>query len=73
MSESWQADKWTRELGRDELTPMWADWKGASHRHFYVNEPAQLKDGQYILPLRWIVWRQIEHVEAVLLSRNEEV
>ncbi|KAJ6477665.1 hypothetical protein C8R45DRAFT_1101972 [Mycena sanguinolenta] len=44
VSESWQAAKWVNEIKADELTPMWANWAGASHRHFYIKELAQCLD-----------------------------
>jgi len=55
----------------DQLTPMWADWKYAPHKHFYINEVAQLKDGKFVLPLRWIIFEWKEHVEVLVLSQNE--
>ncbi|KAJ7861538.1 hypothetical protein B0H14DRAFT_3134513 [Mycena olivaceomarginata] len=44
IAEFWQADKWTSEIGLDELSPMWADWenKAASHPRQY--------DGTYVVP-----------------------
>ena len=70
ISESWQAEKFTKEVN-DQLTPMWADWKYAPHKHFYINEVAQLKDGKFVLPLRWIIFERKEHVEVLVLSQNE--
>ncbi|KAJ7862286.1 hypothetical protein B0H14DRAFT_3134319, partial [Mycena olivaceomarginata] len=44
VSESWQAEKYVKEIEDDDLSPMWANWDGASHRHFYIKELAQSKD-----------------------------
>jgi hypothetical protein len=71
VSESWQAEKYTKEIPDDQLTPMWADWKKAPHKHFYVHEIAQLKDDNFVLPLRWIVYEKTEHFEFNMLSKNE--
>ena len=34
---------------------MWADWENTPDRHFYIEEVACTKTGQYILPKRWII------------------
>ncbi|KAJ7899560.1 hypothetical protein B0H14DRAFT_2299803, partial [Mycena olivaceomarginata] len=60
VSEAWQADKWTVEADLDDLSPMWADWenKSRSHRHFFI-KLAQLRDGTFVIPLRWIMVQNI--------------
>ena len=55
VSESWQTGKWRDEVPLEELSPMWADWENAPDHHFYVNEVACTKAGQYILPKQWII------------------
>ncbi|KAI0054541.1 hypothetical protein BV25DRAFT_1922595 [Artomyces pyxidatus] len=50
VSESWQADKLTHDVGLHELSPMVIQ----SGQHFYVNELAQCDDGSYVIPFRWI-------------------
>jgi hypothetical protein len=64
ISEFRQADKWTKEVDFNDLSPMWADWKNASHKHFYVKELAQLKDGKFVVPLRWIIFQKEEYAEV---------
>lgn len=64
ISESWQTGKWCDEVSLEELTPMWADWKNAPDRHFYVEEVACTETGQYILPKRWIVANNQEFAES---------
>ncbi|KAJ7790769.1 hypothetical protein B0H14DRAFT_3161240 [Mycena olivaceomarginata] len=66
IAEFWQADKWTSEIGLDELSPMWADWenKAASHRHFFVNELARQYDGTYVVPVRWITVENVVHADV---------
>lgn len=33
---------------------MWADFDNSPDRHFYIKEVARLKNGQYVVPMRWI-------------------
>ncbi|KAJ7135192.1 hypothetical protein C8R43DRAFT_894348, partial [Mycena crocata] len=71
ISESWQAAKFVNELDYDELSPMWADWNVASHRHFYIKELAQCSDKTYCIPLKWIIFEKQVHAEAYLVTREE--
>ncbi|KAJ6566807.1 hypothetical protein B0H19DRAFT_940681 [Mycena capillaripes] len=64
ISEFIQADKWTKEVNVDELSPMWADWKNAAHKHFYVKELARLKNGNFVVPVRWIIFKKEEYAEV---------
>ncbi|KAJ7354128.1 hypothetical protein DFH08DRAFT_912734 [Mycena albidolilacea] len=70
VTESWQAAKWVSELEAEDLTPMWANWTGASHRHFYIKELAQCSNGAYVVPLKWVVYDKKVHAEAYLVSRE---
>ncbi|KAJ6550496.1 hypothetical protein DFH09DRAFT_1248846 [Mycena vulgaris] len=65
VAEFWQAEKWVSEIDLDDLSPMWADWqnKSNSHRHFYIKELAQLSDGTYVLPPRWVTVNNVVHVD----------
>ena len=64
VSESWQAGKWHDEVPLEDLSPMWANWENAPDRHFYVEEVARTKTGQYILPKRWIIVNMEEYAEG---------
>ncbi|KAJ7836514.1 hypothetical protein B0H13DRAFT_1913006 [Mycena leptocephala] len=66
ISEFWQSDKWTTEIDLDELSPMWANWenRSKSHRHFYIKELAQLCDGTFVVPLRWITVNNVVHADV---------
>ncbi|KAJ7703504.1 hypothetical protein B0H17DRAFT_1157088 [Mycena rosella] len=48
------------------LSPMWADWqnKYTSHRHFYVNELAQQRNGTYVVPVRWVTVNNVVHADV---------
>ncbi|KAJ7707163.1 hypothetical protein B0H16DRAFT_1824386 [Mycena metata] len=70
VSESWQAGKWLNEIETDDLSPMWANWTGASHRHFYVKELAQCINGTYMVPLKWIVYQKNVHAEGYVVTRE---
>ncbi|KAJ7310144.1 hypothetical protein DFH08DRAFT_718875 [Mycena albidolilacea] len=70
ISESWQAEKYVKEIEEDDLSPMWANWDGASHRHFYIKELSQCKDGKYFVPLKWIVYRKQVHCDAYLVTKE---
>ncbi|KAF8525879.1 hypothetical protein BU17DRAFT_74293 [Hysterangium stoloniferum] len=80
ISESWQAGKYVNEVKPEQLTPMWADWKGSLSKHFYVNKIAQLRDGQFVIPLCWVIFKrdgvfiiqdpQMEHIPASRMKYN---
>ncbi|KAF8972139.1 hypothetical protein BDZ97DRAFT_2015119 [Flammula alnicola] len=72
ISESWQAEKWLNEVNLDELSPMWADWKRTKHRHFYVKEVAQLEDGSFVVPMRWIIFKKEEYFDCYRVRESEE-
>ncbi|KAF8153401.1 hypothetical protein B0H34DRAFT_754825 [Crassisporium funariophilum] len=50
ISEVWHAEKWRHDVDRHVLSPMYDD----GNRHFFIDEPARLKDGSFVIPLRWL-------------------
>ena len=52
---------------------MWADWEGAPHRHFYVREVSRMRDGRFVLVLRWIVVDKHVCADVQILGYNKEV
>jgi hypothetical protein len=50
--------------------PVWADWETAPHRHFYIRELAQCKNNDYILPVKWIVYKDAVHADAYAVTRE---
>ncbi|KAJ7362677.1 hypothetical protein DFH08DRAFT_910804 [Mycena albidolilacea] len=63
ISELNHADKWLKEVDFDDLSPMWADWKSTAHKHFYIKELAQLKNSDFVIPMRWIIFNKEEYAE----------
>ncbi|EJD36693.1 hypothetical protein AURDEDRAFT_73929, partial [Auricularia subglabra TFB-10046 SS5] len=49
ISEAWEASRW-REIPRDLLPPMMA----LGNQHFFLDELAQLANGQFIVPHEWV-------------------
>ncbi|KAJ7849685.1 hypothetical protein B0H14DRAFT_3085998 [Mycena olivaceomarginata] len=72
ISEFKQADKWTKEVELNDLSPMWADWKKAGHKHFYVKELAQLKNGDFVIPIRWVIINKEEYAESGCFVIHDE-
>ncbi|KAJ7934035.1 hypothetical protein B0H13DRAFT_1591791, partial [Mycena leptocephala] len=64
ISEFKQAEKWTKEVDLDDLSPMWADWKSAAHKHFYIKELSQLQNGDFVIPMRWVISNKEECAEV---------
>jgi hypothetical protein len=51
ISEVWHAGKWRHDLERHVLSPMYDAGNG---RHYFIDEPASLKDGRIVIPIRWL-------------------
>lgn len=73
LSEAWQAGKWLKEVDFHDLSPMWADWKSAPRRHYFVEELAQLCNGTYVVPLRWVTVSGVDHFEGHEVVCSPEV
>ncbi|KAJ7803462.1 hypothetical protein B0H14DRAFT_3091985 [Mycena olivaceomarginata] len=68
LALAWQAEKWTVEADLDDLSPMWAN-RSTLHRHFYIKELAQLHNGTFVVPLRWVTVKNIVHAEVHLVEQ----
>ncbi|KAJ3728175.1 hypothetical protein DFJ43DRAFT_966520, partial [Lentinula guzmanii] len=51
VCEVWHAEKW-RTMDPELLSPM---YDAGSGKHFYVFELLKLRDGSFVIPVRWIV------------------
>lgn len=52
ISEIWHAEKWRHGLDRHAMSPMYNDRAG--DRHYYIDEVARLRTGQFVIPVRWL-------------------
>lgn len=53
VAEFYQAER-LRNADIDTLQLMWADFDNAPHQHFYIKEVAELTDGTFVVPMKWI-------------------
>ena len=51
ISEIWHGQKWHHNLDQHLMSPMYDAGNG---KHYFVDEPPCLKDGQMIIPVRWL-------------------
>ncbi|GBE79608.1 hypothetical protein SCP_0208080 [Sparassis crispa] len=72
VSEFYHGEKW-QYIKEDELDLnqlMWADWINTPHRHFYIKELAEVRDGRLVIPLRWVVDNKIECFDGYVVQYN---
>lgn len=53
----------------DVLSPMY----DAGTCHYYVNEVCRLRDGRYIIPIRWVQFRGKVYADTFDISINDQV
>ncbi|KAK7027218.1 hypothetical protein R3P38DRAFT_2623909 [Favolaschia claudopus] len=53
VREIWHGQKWRKNMELSNLSPMY----DAGSAHYYVNELARLKNGNLVIPIRWVKFR----------------
>ncbi|KAH7905228.1 hypothetical protein BJ138DRAFT_1118659 [Hygrophoropsis aurantiaca] len=68
ISEIWHADKWHHDLDTTTRSPMYDD----GSRHYYLHELAQLKNGELVIPVRWVIYKQECCFDGFRVTVNNE-
>ncbi|KAJ7661125.1 hypothetical protein B0H17DRAFT_1163038 [Mycena rosella] len=68
IREIWHAQKWRKNMDLNILSPMY----NAGISHYYVNEVSRLRDGQFVIPIRWVKFRGKVYADAFSIRIDEQ-
>ncbi|KAJ6584219.1 hypothetical protein B0H10DRAFT_1961890 [Mycena sp. CBHHK59/15] len=68
ICEIWHAQKWRKNMNLNILSPMY----DAGATHYYVNEVSLLKTGNFVVPIRWVLFRGRVYADAFSIIFNDE-
>ncbi|KAJ7053538.1 hypothetical protein C8F01DRAFT_1375116 [Mycena amicta] len=68
IREIWHAQKWRKDLDLKALSPMY----DAGEKHYFVDELARQKNGAYVIPVRWVLYRSSVYADSYTVRINED-
>ncbi|KAJ7354589.1 hypothetical protein DFH08DRAFT_922891 [Mycena albidolilacea] len=69
VQKIWHALKWRKNMDLDVLSPMY----NAGTAHYYVNELACLKNGDFVVPVRWLMYHGKAHTGHATIDDSKTI
>jgi len=70
ITEVWHAEKWCKTFDSAILAPMYDD---EHSQHYYINELACTRNGNYVIPIQWVNRQGKMHADAFTVILDNEV